>query len=290
VQTFYRQSETFFINSLNEPPFGPGPFNFKETPVTIRIALSASQGNLLLKYESDFADHDLFRLVSAAIEQGKGYEISLDEDELEALQDQVCEIANHESNAKTQKQLDALCDYLEDFYDDFDEDDADYSEHSSITGAVCILKVALPCPEEIWRTIAIREGQTLHDLHENIFEAFDRYDEHLYSFFFPHSCIKNFDVKKICHKSDQYTHPCVLEDQGVFESKAQDASTVSIGTLNLKKGQLFYYLFDFGDDWWHQITVDKTGDEADDGTYPRIVERKGESPEQYPDPDEEEIG
>jgi len=256
---------------------------------TIRIPLSASQRKLLLKYEAAFADHDLFRLVSVAVKQGKGYEIVLDEDQLEALLDQICELSNHESDAKIQNKLVTLCDYLEDFYDDFDEDDTDYSKHSSNTGAVCTLKVALACPEEIWRTIAIREGQTLHDLHAIIFEAFDREEEHLYSFFFPHTRVRNFDLRKIYKSSDEYTHPYTREDQGVFESNAQDASTVSIGTLGLKKGQEFYYLFDFGDSWWHQITVEKTGEEADEGTYPGIVERKGASPEQYPDPDEEEI-
>jgi len=255
---------------------------------TIRIPLSASQRKLLLKYEATFAVHDLFRLVSVAVKQEKGYEIALDEDQLEALLDQICELSNHESDAKTRNKLDDLCDYLEDFYDDFDEGDTDYSKHSSSKGAVCILKVALPCPEEIWRTIAIRQGQTLHDLHEVIYEAFDREEEHLYSFFFPHTRFKNLDVRKIYGKSDEYTHPYALEDQGVIENNAQDASTVSIRTLGLKKGQEFYYLFDFGDSWWHKITVEKTGEEADDGTYPRIVERKGESPEQYPDPDEEE--
>jgi len=255
---------------------------------TIGIPLSASQRNLLLKYEADFADHELFCLVSVAVKKGKGYEIAVDEDQLEALLDQVSELSNHESDAKTQNKLDDLLDYLEDFFDAFDEADVDHFKHSSNTGTVSILKVALASPKVIWRTITIREGQTLNDLHEVIYEAFDREEEHLYSFYLPHSRIKNFDLRKIYKSSDEYTHPYAFEDQGVIENNAQDASTVSIGDLNLKKGQEFYYLFDFGDSWWHQITVEKIGEEADDGTYPRIVERKGKSPEQYPDPDEEE--
>jgi hypothetical protein len=255
---------------------------------SIRIQLSTSQRNLLLKYEADFADHDLFRLVSVAVKQGKGYEIAVDDDQLEALLDQISVLSNHESDTKTQNKLDDLLDYLEDFFDAFDEADEDHSKHSSNTGAVCLLKVVLAYENEVWRTIAIREGQTLHDLHGVIYEAFDREEEHLYSFFFPHTRVKNFDLRKIHRNSDEYTHPYALEDQGPFESNAQDASTVSVGTLGLKEGQEFYYLFDFGDSWWHQITVQKTGEGADDGTYPRILERKGESPEQYPDPDEEE--
>jgi len=52
---------------------------------------------------------------------------------------------------------------------------------------VYVLKVALCGSKGIWRRIAMLPAQTLDDLHEAIFTAFDRYDEHLYSFFFPTS-------------------------------------------------------------------------------------------------------
>jgi len=259
-------------------------------PNKITICLSASQWKLLLREESVFADHVMFRLIAVIVKQGKGYEIVLDEDQLEALLDHICELSNHESNAKTQKQLDTLYDYLKNFYDKFDEDDTDYSEHSSNTGAVSLLKVlALALPEEIWRTIAIRQGQTLHDLHRIIVEAFDRQDEDFYSFYFSPIRFRTLDPRKIFQQADEYIDPCVWRDEDMIGSDVKDASTAPIGDLNLKKGQEFYYLFGSSDDRWHRITVEQTGEEADDGTYPRIVERKGESPEQYPDPDEEEI-
>jgi hypothetical protein len=37
---------------------------------------------------------------------------------------------------------------------------------------------------EISRTIQIRDDQTLEDLHRAIFDAFDRFDEHMYEFQF----------------------------------------------------------------------------------------------------------
>ncbi len=48
------------------------------------------------------------------------------------------------------------------------------------------------------------------------------------------------------------------------------------------------YLFDFGDEWWHDITVEQTDAPAEKGKYPRIVEEHGKAPPQYPDLDEEE--
>jgi len=38
----------------------------------------------------------------------------------------------------------------------------------------------------------------------------------------------------------------------------------------------------------NEITVEKIGESADGKKYPRIIERKGKSPEQYPDPEEDE--
>ena len=48
-----------------------------------------------------------------------------------------------------------------------------------------MFKVALSQQKRIWRRIGIRSDQTLDDLHAAIFDAFDRFDEHLYSFYIP---------------------------------------------------------------------------------------------------------
>ena len=246
------------------------------------ISFTAAQRNLLLKYEPFFADNNLFRLVSVALKKGTNFEICFDEGQLEDLLDQISELSNKEDDGNFQNQLDDLSDYLEDFYDGFGEDN--YSEYSSNTGSVCVLKVFLSGSKKIWRKIAIREGQTLHDLHNIVFEAFDRYDEHMYSFFFPHSPLK-FNPHKIYDSSDEYTHPYACEDGGVFSSNSRNASMTTIESLALDEGQIFYYLFDFGDDWWHEIKIEKTDGPADNDKYPRITERKGQSPEQYPDHD-----
>ena len=258
----------------------------------ITISLSKKQRDLLLKYEPYFSDHELFKLISIAVTKGKDYEIYLDEEQIGNLLDQITDFQNQEENEKMHEQLEDLWEYLEPCFDLFPEeedDDTDYSEHSDDTGSVYVLKVSLAHSKEIWRNIAIREGQTLHNLHNIIFEAFDRYDEHMYSFLFPHSPQKKYlNVRKIYQSSDEYTHPYACEDQGPFASEGQNASKATIESLNLDEGQVFYYLFDFGDEWWHEITVEKMDETADDGDYPRVVERKGESPEQYDYPDDED--
>lgn len=47
------------------------------------------------------------------------------------------------------------------------------------------MKVALTGAKRIRRRVAIRGDRTLEKLGEAIFEAFDRYDPHLSSFYFP---------------------------------------------------------------------------------------------------------
>ena len=49
----------------------------------------------------------------------------------------------------------------------------------------------------------------------------------------------------------------------------------------LKPGEQFVYVFDFGDDWEHPITLTGIRQEAARGKFPRIVKSKGEAPPQY---------
>jgi hypothetical protein len=60
----------------------------------------------------------------------------------------------------------------------------------------------------------------------------------------------------------------------------------TIESLGLKKDEAFGYWFDFGDDWWHQVDLLKVDDTIPRGKFPRETKRIGDSPPQYPDPDE----
>ena len=153
--------------------------------------------------------------------------------------------------------------------------------------SIFVFKVALSGRKSICRKIAIKGVQTLDDLHEAIYDAFDRDDEHLYSFFFPKKSGK-INLRKIYNESVEYTSPGMFEGDGGFCKEDQmNAAKTKIDALIRKKGQVFYYLFDFGDEWWHEITVEETDAKAEKGQYPRVLERKGKSPPQYPDSDED---
>lgn len=85
------------------------------------------------------------------------------------------------------------------------------------------------------------------DLHEVIFDAFDRGEEHFYEF-----QIRGKGPQD--PKAKRYGLSEVSDD--LFDDKPEGIVTQTmLGSLGLKSGQVFGYWFDFGDDWWHQINV-----------------------------------
>lgn len=147
-----------------------------------------------------------------------------------------------------------------------------------------VLKVALSHDKRTWRRIEILGSQTLEQLHEIIFAAFDRHDHHLYSFYLTKPGSKS---RSRFADAPEFTHPSMLEDDW-GRKDLQDASKTKVSHLHLKIKAKFEYLFDFGDEWLHEITVEKILEDFPGDDYPRITEKKGESPEQYPEDDEDE--
>ncbi len=137
--------------------------------------------------------------------------------------------------------------------------------------------------KELYRIIEIAENCTFEQLHNKIFEAFDRYDEHMYSFFLTGKDTKN--MKKIM-SSEEITHPYNL-DSNFSEKTLHSVTTTKIKDANLSEGDVIHYWFDFGDDWWHRIYVEKIIETKDRKRTIRLIKKIGDSPEQYPDYDED---
>ncbi len=130
------------------------------------------------------------------------------------------------------------------------------------------------------RTIRIRGDQTLAKLHEAIFDAFGRDDEHMYEF-------QVGGKGPMDRKARRYVLP--MGNDSFDDQKPTGVVTrTTIDALGLKKGQAFGYWFDFGDDWWHQINVTAIHDGPGSGKYPRVTAKIGDSPPQYPDRDGED--
>lgn len=126
-------------------------------------------------------------------------------------------------------------------------------------------------PDPPTRIIEAHGANTLDDLHWAIFEAFDRDDAHCYQF-------ELGGKKPMDRKASIYG----IDECNEFVKDCQDAQTTLISALPLRVNQCMFYWFDFGDDWWHSVTllaVENSAAKKD--IYPRVVARKGESPPQY---------
>ena len=156
-----------------------------------------------------------------------------------------------------------------------------------------IFKVKLKHDKRVWRKIEVLGSQTLDDLHMAIQEAFDFDADHLYSFFMSGKAWDDSDF--------EYYHPDAAP-QTPLEKKMETifsqirgshpelrvpATRIRIESLNLKPKQKFLYLFDYGDEWQFEVEFLREGfPEKTD--YPRIIDSRGEAPQQYTDYEEEE--
>lgn len=145
-------------------------------------------------------------------------------------------------------------------------------------------KVSIMGIPKLYRIIEASENCSFDDLHDEIFKAFDRYDEHLYSFF-----ITGKDMRSVgsIYKAPQITHPSIVEDDWGYGEKKKSTAETRIGDVDLNKKDVFHYLFDFGDDWWHRIRVEDVSETASRKKYIKLIKSVGESPPQYPDYDED---
>jgi hypothetical protein len=125
------------------------------------------------------------------------------------------------------------------------------------------------------RTILIRGDQTLADLHHAIFQAFGRWEEHLYEFQFGKGPMDPEGLRYVLASA-------FMVQSAEDRPPAGRVDLTTIECLRLEVDDRFGYWFDFGDDWWHQINVEKITPTAPNGSYPIIIKRLGENPPQYP--------
>ncbi|MGC8506453.1 MAG: plasmid pRiA4b ORF-3 family protein [Thermoplasmata archaeon] len=136
------------------------------------------------------------------------------------------------------------------------KDYADEKERA-ITFKVSIEGISPP----IWRRIVVRDDATLEDLHLMIQAAMGWENYHLHE----------FEIR-----GTSYSPP--NEEDDAFEDRSEDSTGIKLCDLNLAKGTRFHYTYDFGDDWEHNITVEKIEDADPDTEYPMCVSGKRRAP------------
>ncbi len=116
--------------------------------------------------------------------------------------------------------------------------------------------------------VEIRADQTLNRLHRTVFKPFGRRDDcHL----------SRFDMSNgvLDRDGDHYVLQSIYDDpdETAFNDEPEPVDSMErtrMGKLGLQPGQVFWYGYDFCDDWVHRITVLAVG-QAEPGTeYPRV--------------------
>jgi hypothetical protein len=116
----------------------------------------------------------------------------------------------------------------------------------------------------LWRRIAVPGRLTMDTLATAIINAFEFTHDHLYRFSYRNS----FGVEMYI------THPYLEEEPSTSE--------VLVGQVPLRVGQSMVYLYDFGDQWEFDVTLERVDLAGAGTTDPIILESHGEAPEQYP--------
>ena len=146
-------------------------------------------------------------------------------------------------------------------------------------------RVSLPGIPKLYRLIEVSDNCTFDDFHEAIFRAFDRYDSHLYSFFLTGKDTTN---TRVIYNSPEITHPVNVENEFDFGKSKRSSAKTKIRDVGFHEKDVFHYLFDFGDDWWHRIRVQSISETESKKKHSRLIKSVGESPPQYPDYDEDD--
>ena len=107
----------------------------------------------------------------------------------------------------------------------------------------------------VWRKIVIPGNFTFEELHRAIQADFGWFNEHLYQF-----------------QEEPYSRGWAITDiernGDGFRQRPLDASKTKVGQfLKEKKLKQFIYLYDFGDDWVHDIIVERIEEDADCSTW-----------------------
>ncbi len=119
----------------------------------------------------------------------------------------------------------------------------------------------------IWRRLRVPDRLTLHQLHRVLQLAFGWLDYHLYEFA-PETAGRRGRGAPV-----RYTVPDPEWDDPDDSAEARDSQHVTLRALALRRGARLSYRYDFGDDWVHDLTVERVvASPAPDEALPMILD------------------
>ena len=107
---------------------------------------------------------------------------------------------------------------------------------------------------KLWRRVDVPLTTTLQVLHDIIQVTVGWTDSHLFEF-------------RVGERVYSEPHPT----DELLERKVHDAAGIRLRTLVDRRVERFLYVYDFGDDWRHDIVIEEVRDGAADVDYPTFV-------------------
>jgi hypothetical protein len=135
-----------------------------------------------------------------------------------------------------------------------------FADDSGLRAGVFQFKVSLG---KAWRRITIDATETLEGLSATILDAFDFDNDHLHSFEYR----DRFGVTQEIH------HPYM--DEPPFSDQ------VTLSELPLPVGGRMKFVFDFGDNWEFDLTLEKIDPPSAAPVKAKVIESHGKAPKQY---------
>src|SRR5688572_16509461 len=124
-----------------------------------------------------------------------------------------------------------------------------------------VLRVRLAWVKGVWREIAIRGDQTLHEFHEAIIESLEWLPDETYSFYM----------------SDDISE---LEARYAPDQPNKNTQSTRIGSLRLQEEDEFIYIFSEAEQPIANVRVMSIEDPEPGAEYPDVFDERGESPDQ----------
>ena len=113
----------------------------------------------------------------------------------------------------------------------------------------------------VWRRVLVSDTCTFHDLHRIIQQVFPWGDYHMYQF----------------SPSGYGSHPVIsIPNDDVWDVSELESNMTKLNEVFKTEKQTYTYIYDFGDDWIHKITLEKIL--PDTIFHPKCIKGKGKCP------------
>ena len=121
----------------------------------------------------------------------------------------------------------------------------------------------------IWRRLLLPSEATFWELHIAIQDSFGWMDSHLHEFFIGSAWDRRVTHIKILHPEDD-----------IFgeEKESLDESKLRLREFLNEKQSKITYVYDFGDNWEHQIILEKVLPVNNNEVYPQVIDGKRACP------------